>query len=156
MKYGGAVPDPALEITMPSFLDPGCAPPGRHVMTVNVAYVPYSEALDTDRLADTVTRRIDRHAPGFSDSVLAREALGPRDIERCCGMRGGHWHHVDIALDQFFMTRPVPGFAQYRSPVDGLYLCGAGTHPGGGVTGTNGFNAAGEILKDRKRARRAA
>ncbi|MDZ7841845.1 MAG: NAD(P)/FAD-dependent oxidoreductase [Gammaproteobacteria bacterium] len=156
VKYGGAVPDPALEITMPSFLDPGCAPPGRHVMTVNVAYVPYSEALDTDRLADTVTRRIDRHAPGFSDSVLAREALGPRDIERCCGMRGGHWHHVDIALDQFFMTRPVPGFAQYRSPVDGLYLCGAGTHPGGGVTGTNGFNAAGEILKDRKRARRAA
>ncbi len=88
--------------------------------------------------------------------MLAREAWGPRDIEQRFGMRGGHWHHGDIALDQFFMTRPVPGFAQYRTPVEGLYLCGAGAHPGGGVTGTSGFNAAGEILNDRKRGGRTA
>lgn len=156
VKYGEAVPEPALEITVPSLADPGCAPGGRHVMTVNVAYAPYSETFDSARLAETVTAQIERHAPGFADSVLAREAMGPRDIEQQFGMRGGHWHHVDIALDQFFMTRPVPGFAQYRAPVEGLYLCGAGTHPGGGVTGTNGFNAAGEVLKDRKRGRRAA
>jgi phytoene dehydrogenase-like protein len=156
VKYGEAVPEPALEITVPSLTDPGCAPGGRHVMTVNVAYAPYSETFDTARLAETVTAQIERHAPGFPDSVLAVESLGPQDIERHFGMRGGHWHHVDIALDQFFMTRPVPGFAQYRTPVEGLYLCGAGTHPGGGITGTNGFNAAGEVLKDRKRGRRAA
>lgn len=156
VKYGAAVPEPALEITVPSLIDPGCAPAGRHLMSVNVAYAPYVDGLDADALADAVTAQIERHAPGFTESVLAREALAPRDIEHHFGMRGGHWHHADIALDQFFMTRPVPGFAQYRTPVDGLYLCGAGAHPGGGVTGTSGYNAAGEILKDRKRGRLAS
>lgn len=156
VKYGEAVPAPALEITLPTLTDPACAPDGRHVMSVNVAYAAHGESVDTEALAETVTAQIDQHAPGFSDSVLAREAWGPRDIEQRFGMRGGHWHHGDIALDQFFMTRPVPGFAQYRTPVEGLYLCGAGAHPGGGVTGTSGFNAAGEILNDRKRGGRAA
>lgn len=156
VKYGEAVPEPALEITVPSLTSPGWAPEGRHVMSVNVAYTACGDAVDPERLAGTVTAQIERHAPGFTDSVLAREAWGPRDIEQHFGMRGGHWHHVDIALDQFFMTRPVPGFAQYRTPVAGLYLCGAGTHPGGGVTGTSGYNAAGEVLNDRKRAGRAA
>lgn len=155
VKYGEPVPEPALEITVPSLTDPGCAPPGRHVMSVNVAYAAYDEAFDRERLGQTVTAQIERHAPGFSDSVLARDVLSPHDIEQHFGMRGGHWHHADIALDQFFMTRPVPGFAQYRTPVDGLYLCGAGAHPGGGVTGTSGYNAAGEILEDRRRGRRA-
>jgi len=156
VKYGDAVPEPALEITVPSLTDPGCAPAGCHVMSVNVAYAAYDEAFDSEGLGETVTAQIERHAPGFTDSILAREALGPWEIEQRFGMRGGHWHHADIALDQFFMTRPVPGFAQYRTPVDGLYLCGAGTHPGGGVTGTSGYNAAGEVLKDRRRGRRAA
>lgn len=148
VKYGEAAPDPALEITVPSLTDPGCAPDGRHVMSVNVAYAPYSEAMSGEHLANTVTERIEQLAPGFRDSVLARQALGPREIEQRFGMAGGHWHHVDIALDQFFMTRPVPGWAQYRTPIEGLYLCGAGTHPGGGVTGTNGYNAATVMLKD--------
>lgn len=152
VKYGEAVPEPALEITLPSLADPGRAPEGAHVMSVNVAYAPYA-APDPSVLARTVTEQIERHAPGFSASVLACEAWGPREIEQRFGVRGGHWHHGDIALDQFFITRPVPGFAQYRTPVEGLYLCGAGTHPGGGVTGTSGFNAAREILRDRKAGR---
>lgn len=156
VKYGEVVPEPALEITIPSLGDPDCAPGGQHVMSVNVAHAPYSAALDPDALGETVTGLIERHAPGFSDSILARDALGPREIEQRFGIRGGHWHHGDIALDQFFMVRPVPGWAHYRTPVDGLYLCSAGTHPGGGVTGTNGINAAREILRDRKHGRQAA
>ncbi|MGA8259937.1 MAG: NAD(P)/FAD-dependent oxidoreductase, partial [Arenicellales bacterium] len=150
VKYGEAVPAPALEITVPSITDRNCAPAGKHLMSVNVAYAPYADTFDASAMGETVTALIEEHAPGFSDSVLAREAWGPREIEQRFGLRGGHWHHGDIALDQFFMTRPVPGFAQYRAPVKGLYLCGAGTHPGGGVTGTNGFNAAREILRDRR------
>jgi len=154
VKYGEPVPEPALEITLPSLTDPGCAPAGQHVMSVNVAYAPYGG--DASTLGETVTALIERHAPGFADSVIAREAWGPREIEQRFGMRGGHWHHGDIALDQFFLTRPVPGFQQYRTPLDGLYLCGAGAHPGGGVTGTNGINAAREILRDRRHGRKAA
>jgi phytoene dehydrogenase-like protein len=156
VKYGEAVPEPALEITIPSLDDPDRAPAGQHVMSVNVAYAPYGESADPDALGRTATAMIERHAPGFGETVLAREAWGPREIEARFGMRGGHWHHGDIALDQFFMVRPVPGFAQYRSPVDGLYLCGAGTHPGGGVTGTNGINAAHAVLRDRRNGRRVA
>lgn len=154
VKYGETVPEPALEITLPSLTDPGCAPTGRHVLSVNVAYAPYAPEFDAAAMGATVTAQIERYAPGFAASVLACEAWGPREIEQRFGMRGGHWHHGDIALDQFFMLRPVPGFARYRTPIAGLYLCGAGTHPGGGVTGTNGFNAAREILRDR--GRRAA
>ncbi len=156
VKYGEAVPEPALEITIPSLDDPDCAPSGQHVMSVNVAYAPCTESFDPDEMGKTVTAMIERHAPGFADTVLAREAWGPREIETRFGMRGGHWHHGDIALDQFFMVRPVPGFAQYRAPIEGLYLCGAGTHPGGGVTGTNGINAARAVLRDRRNRRRAA
>lgn len=150
VKYGESVPEPALEITMPSLMDPSLAPGGKHVMSVNVAYAPCSTSFDADAMGETVTALIERYASGFSATVLAMQAWGPQEIERRFGMRGGHWHHGDIALDQFFMTRPVPGFAQYRAPVRGLYLCGAGTHPGGGLTGTNGFNAAREILSDRR------
>ncbi|MDZ7787875.1 MAG: NAD(P)/FAD-dependent oxidoreductase [Halofilum sp. (in: g-proteobacteria)] len=156
VKYGEAVPEPALEITIPSLDDPDRAPSGQHVMSVNVAYAPYSDSFDADEMGKTVTAMIERHAPGFAQTVLKREAWGPREIEARFGMRGGHWHHGDIALDQFFMVRPVPGFAQYRAPVEGLYLCGAGTHPGGGVTGTNGINAARAVLRDRRNGRRAA
>lgn len=155
-KYGEAVPEPALEITVPSLADPDSAPAGQHVVSVNVAYAPWGVPPDPAALGATVSALLERHAPGFAESVLATEALGPREIEARFGMRGGHWHHGDIALDQFFMVRPVPGCAQYRTPVDGLYLCGAGTHPGGGVTGSNGINAAREILRDRRRRRQAA
>jgi len=156
VKYGEAVPEPALEITVPSLTQPDRAPAGGHVMSVNVAYAPYSDTLDPGDLGRTVTALIERHAPGFGASVLACDAWGPRQIEERFNVHGGHWHHGDIALDQFFMVRPVPGCAQYRTPVDGLYLCGAGAHPGGGVTGTNGINAAREILRDRRNGRQAA
>lgn len=155
VKYGEEVSEPALEITLPSLSDSGCAPEGKHVMSVNVAYAPYREASAT-RLGDTVIDRIEAYAPGFRDSVLACDACGPADVEARFGARGGHWHHGDIALDQYFMTRPAPGFAQYRTPIDGLYLCGAGTHPGGGVSGINGGNAAREVLRDRKQGRQVA
>lgn len=156
VKYGEEVPEPALEITVPSLGDPDCAPAGQHVVSVNVAYAPWSTDLLPERLGETVTATIERLAPGFTDAILARDALGPREIEQRFGMRGGHWHHADIALDQFLMVRPVPGWPRYRTPIDGLYLCGAGTHPGGGVTGTNGIGAAGEILRDRKHGRQTA
>lgn len=155
VKYREDVNAPALEITVPSFTDTGLAPDGQHVMSVNVAYVPYREDAAQD-LGERVVRQIEAHAPGFAESVVACEAWGPADIEARFGARGGHWHHGDIALDQYFLTRPVPGFNQYRTPVDGLYLCGAGTHPGGGVTGISGSNAAREILQDRKSRRKVA
>lgn len=153
-KYGESPSEPALEITVPSLTEPGFAPSGQHVMSVNVAFAPYDA--DSGNLIRSVTALIERYAPGFSEAVLAAEAFGPHEGERQFGNRGGDWHHGDIALDQFFMVRPVPGFARYRAPVEGLYLCGAGAHPGGGLTGTNGTNAAREILADRKRGRRAA
>ena len=87
------------------------------------------------------------HAPGLRQSVLAAELLTPADIERDFRISGGHWHHAELALDQFLMVRPVPGAAQYRTPLEGLFLCGAGTHPGGGVMGIAGRNAAREVLK---------
>ena len=155
VKYGEDVDEPALEITIPSLTERDCAPEGQHVMSVNVAYVPSREGA-AQGLRERVIRCIEAHAPGFSQSVIAGEAWGPVEIEARFGARGGHWHHGDIALDQFFLTRPVPGFNQYRTPIDGLYLCGAGAHPGGGVTGINGSNAAREILQDRKSRRKTA
>lgn len=154
-KYGQAPPAPALEITVPSLHDDSLAPQGKHVMSVNVAYAPYTDEEDASALQRTVTGLIESYAPGFGDSVLACEAMGPRAIESTFRIAGGHWHHGDIALDQFFMLRPVPGFAQYRLPVSGLYLCGAGAHPGGGMTATAGANAAAQILRDRKHRRRS-
>jgi phytoene dehydrogenase-like protein len=89
---------------------------------------------------------LDSHAPGLRESVRAAELLTPADIEREFRISGGHWHHAELALDQFLMTRPVPGAAQYGTPVEGLFLCGAGTHPGGGVMGVAGRNAARQVL----------
>lgn len=156
VKYGEAVTDPGLEITLPSLANSGYAPEGHHVMSVNVAYAPAALTAESAALADRVTAVLDHHLPGFSDSVVAREALGPREIDAGYGVRGGHWHHGDIALDQFFTLRPVAGFNQYRAPIDGLWLCGAGAHPGGGLTGTSGYNAAQEVLRERKQGRHGA
>lgn len=155
VKYREDVSEPALEITVPSLSCSGLAPEGQHVMSVNVAYVPYREDAAAN-LGTRVIQRIEEHVPGFGATVLACEAWGPTEIEARFGTRGGHWHHGDIALDQYFLTRPVPGFNQHRTPVEGLYLCGAGTHPGGGVTGINGGNAARKILQDRKSGRKVA
>ncbi len=99
------------------------------------------------RLTSLLVDMLEAHAPGLRESVRAAELLTPVDIEREFRISGGHWHHGELALDQFLMVRPVPGAAQYRTPVEGLFLCGAGSHPGGGVMGVAGRNAAREVLK---------
>jgi phytoene dehydrogenase-like protein len=149
-KYGEFSTAPAVEITLPTFNDPTLAPAGKHVLSAVVQYAPYNlkKGWDGERrpFADLVIDTIERHAPGLRDSVTAAQLLAPPDIEREFRITGGHWHHAELALDQFFMMRPVPGAAQYQTPVDGLYLCGAGCHPGGGVMGTAGRNAARRVL----------
>jgi phytoene dehydrogenase-like protein len=149
-KYGEYSSAPALEITVPSLNDPQLAPPGKHVLSAIVQYAPYLlkdgwlEA--RERFADVCVATLERFAPGISRSILGAELLTPVDIEREFRISGGHWHHGELAFDQFFMVRPVPGAAQHRTPLPGLFLCGAGCHPGGGVIGTAGRNAAQQVL----------
>jgi phytoene dehydrogenase-like protein len=150
-KYGEMSEAPALEITVPTINDPSLAPAGQHVLSALVQYAPYKFAAGWDvgkpRLADRAIEAIEAYAPGLRRKIIAVETLTPLDIEAEFGMTGGHWHHGELAFDQFFMVRPVPGAAQYRTPVAGLFLCGAGSHPGGGVMGAAGRNAARQILK---------
>jgi phytoene dehydrogenase-like protein len=152
-KYGEYSAAPTSEITVPSVVDPTLAPPGKHVLSAIVQYVPYKVA--ADGLTELVVDLLERHAPGLRHSVQAAELLTPTDIEREFRISGGHWHHAELALDQFLMVRPVPGAAQYRTPLEGLFLCGAGSHPGGGVMGVAGRNAARQIMKS-ARQREAA
>ena len=149
-KYGECSAAPALEITVPTATDAGLAPPGMHVLSAIVQYAPYEvragwEA-ERGRLTDAVIDLLDHHSPGLRSSVIAGELLTPVDIEREYRVTGGHWHHAELAFDQFFMLRPVPGAAQYRTPLQGLFLCGAGAHPGGGVMGRAGRLAAAQVL----------
>jgi phytoene dehydrogenase-like protein len=150
-KYRDIPEQPALEITLPSINDSALAPAGKHVMSINVMFVPYDLGSDPagarSRLLGNVLSTLDRYAPGIRDRISASELLTPADLEREFGMAGGHWHHGALAFDQFFFTRPVPGAAQYATPLPGLYLCGAGSHPGGGVMGLAGMNAAGVVLE---------
>ena len=149
-KYGEYSIKPVAEITIPSLHDPSLAPPGRHVLSAIVQYAPYqlkagwsvSKAAFTEQLIDLLTV----YAPGIRSQTLHRELLTPVDIESEFRMTGGHWHHGELAMDQFLMLRPVPHSAQYASPVTGLFLCGAGSHPGGGVMGSAGRNAANAVL----------
>ncbi|MCG3145176.1 MAG: Phytoene desaturase (lycopene-forming) [Gammaproteobacteria bacterium] len=149
-KYREYSPAPVMEIVIPTLNDSSLAPPGKHVLSAIVQYAPYDlrsgweQAGEQyrDRLIDTLAQ----HAPDIRDCIIAAQVLTPVDIERRFGMTGGHWHHGELALDQFLMLRPAPGAAQYATPLPGLYLCGAGAHPGGGVMGSVGRNAAGAIL----------
>ncbi len=151
-KYREYSMQPALEITVPTVNDAGLAPPGRHVLSALVQYAPYDLAggWETARQSflQVLLNVLEQHAPGIGGMVRAAELLTPVDIEREFRISGGHWHHAELALDQFFILRPVPGATQYGAPVDGLYLCGAGCHPGGGVMGTAGRNAARQILEN--------
>ena len=151
-KYGECSTEPVIEMTFPSVHDESLAPAGKHVMSAVVQYAPY--ALDggwTDAarqsFLDTVMATIARYAPDIEQRVAASELLTPADIEEQFHITGGHWHHGELTLDQFLFVRPVSGAAQYTMPLDGLYLCGAGTHPGGGVSGAAGRNAARVILQ---------
>ena len=147
---------PIVEMLIPSTLDDTLAPEGRHVASLFCQHVapelPDGESWDDhrDEVADLMIETVDRAAPGFKASVLGRMALTPLDLERKFGLIGGDIMHGALALDQVFSARPVLGHADYRAPVKGLYMCGSGTHPGGGVTGAPGHNAALEILSDFK------
>jgi phytoene dehydrogenase-like protein len=152
-KYGELPERPWLEVTIPTLTDPSLAPPGKHVMSVYVQHTPYKlRAGDWDsrreELGDSVLRLLDEYAPGLSSLVVGRQVLTPLDLERSYGLTGGHPSHGEPSLNQLFTMRPALGWARYRARVPGLYLCGAGAHPGGGVTGAPGANAAREILKD--------
>jgi phytoene dehydrogenase-like protein len=152
-KYGGISRSPWLDVTLPSLADPSLAPAGQHVMSVHVQYTPYrlrdgDWRARRDELGDLVLRTLEAYAPGITRHVVHRQVLTPLDLEETYGLTGGHPFHGEHALDQLFVTRPLLGWGRYRGPVAGLYLCGAGTHPGGGVTGAPGANAAREILKD--------
>jgi phytoene dehydrogenase-like protein len=157
-KHGRASSEPYVDCVVPTHLDPGLAPEGRHVLTAFVQYAPYrlaegSWSEERERLADRVTDAIDEFAPGFKRSVLARDILSPVDLESRFGLTEGNIFHGDLNLGQLFLGRPMPGWSRYRTPVRGLYLCGAGTHPGGGVTGAPGWNAANQVLADWKSRR---
>ena len=150
-KYGEFSAAPVMEVTLPTANDPALAPAGQHVLSAIVQYAPYAlkEGWQNgrQRFMNAALDELERYAPGLRASIVAAELLTPVDMEQQFGMTGGHWHHGDLAFDQFLMVRPVPGAAQYRTPVDGLFLCGAGCHPGGGVMGIAGRNAAQEVLK---------
>ena len=151
-KYGECPPAPCIEITLPTLHDAQLAPAGAHVLSAVVQYVPYAVRGGWDQARDAllagVIECIEEYAPGLRHTIVAAELLTPPDIERQFRISGGHWHHGELALDQFFMVRPVPGAAQYSTPLAGLYLCGAGSHPGGGVMGMAGRNAARRILAE--------
>ncbi len=145
-----------VDCVVASNVDDGLAPPGRHIMTCFVQYVPYALRQGSwdehrDLLVERVVGTIGRHAPNVPRSIEALHLLTPLDLERTYGLTEGNIFHGDLALEQLFFMRPVPGWARYRTPVRGLYLCGAGSHPGGGVTGAPGYNAAHQILRDRRR-----
>jgi phytoene dehydrogenase-like protein len=155
-KYGGIGDELLLEATIPTLSDPTLAPEGRHVMSVVVQWTPHrlSEgdwSVERDRLADLVVKTLEQHAPGLSNLVTARQVITPVDLENDLGLTGGHVYHAEPGLDQFFAWRPLLGHARYRFGIPGLYLCGSGAHPGGGVTGAPGANAAREILVDLRR-----
>jgi phytoene dehydrogenase-like protein len=148
--------EPILEATIPSAVDPSVAPPGSHLMSMFVQYAPYRLAEGSwddhkEDFADRCVALFDGYAPGFARSVLHREVLSPLDLERRFGLTGGNIFQGAMPLSQLFFMRPVPGYADYRTPLPGLYLCGAATHPGGGVMGACGYNAAREVLRDARR-----
>jgi phytoene dehydrogenase-like protein len=150
-KYGEFSTQPILEIHVPTVTDPALAPAGKHVLSAIVQYAPHDLAggweVARPRFIEILTDTLAQHAPGLKAQILGAELLTPPDLEREFHMSGGHWHHGELAFDQFLMVRPVPGAAQHRTPLDGLYLCGAGCHPGGGIMGTAGRNAARQVLK---------
>ncbi len=152
-KYGRFSKRPFLEITIPSLADPSVAPAGKHVMSVWMQYAPYHLRggdwnARRDALGDTVVNVIEEYAPGFKNSILHRQVLTPLDLEQIFGVTEGHIYHAELALDQIFFMRPLPGWARYHTPIDNLFLCGSGAHPGGGITGLPGYYAAKTILKN--------
>jgi len=146
-----------LEVTFPSFRDSSLAPSGKHVLSAIVQYAPYKlkggwTDATRDEFMQVAIEKLAEYAPDLPQRVTASELLTPADIEKEFRITGGHWHHGELTLDQFLFVRPVGGAAQYAMPLDGLYLCGAGAHPGGGISGAAGRNAARVILSREKAA----
>jgi len=149
-KYGEFSAQPVFEITIPSIHDSSLAPPGQHVLSAVVQYAPrdLKDGWKGGKAAFTevVMSTLEQYAPDIRSKAVMAELLTPEDMEQQFRINGGHWHHAEMAMDQFFMVRPVPYAAQYHTPVNDLYLCGAGSHPGGGVMGSAGRNAARTII----------
>lgn len=154
--------EPVVEMLIPSIIDPSLAPEGKHVASLFVQYVApqlpvgrsWQDPSEKEAFADLVIETVTRHAPNFRSAVVARQVLSPLDLERRFGLPDGDIFHGQLTLDQLYSARPVLGHADYRMPIPGLYLCGSGGHPGGGVTGVPGHNAAREIIRDLRRGRR--
>lgn len=151
-KYGDFSANPILDITIPTLLDPDLAPPGKHIMSITMQYAPFNLAHDNwpdakERLGDTIIKTISNYAPGLPDLINDRHILTPLDWQQDYGLTEGSIHHGQMSLDQLLIMRPVPAWSRYQTPIDNLFLCGAGTHPGGGVTGAPGYNAAREVIK---------
>ncbi|HUO25189.1 MAG TPA: NAD(P)/FAD-dependent oxidoreductase [Candidatus Aquilonibacter sp.] len=157
-KFGEIPEELWVDCVVSSNADDSLAPAGKHILTCFVQYVPYRlrEGNWDDKrelLGDRVVRKIAEYAPNVPNAMIARQVLTPLDLERTYGLTEGNIFHGDLRLEQLFFMRPIPGWAQYRTPIDGLYLCGAGAHPGGGVTGAPGRNAAQQVLRDWKTGR---
>jgi phytoene dehydrogenase-like protein len=155
-KYGSYSRRPYMDIVIPSLTDPSVAPPGKHVMSCFVQYAPYHLKEGTwdekrEAFGDTVIDTLAEYAPNIRDIILHRQVLTPLDIERRFGLSEGNIFQGELSLEQLFFLRPVPGWAQYRTPVRNLYMCGSATHPGGGIMGAPGLNAAKTILGEGKR-----
>ncbi len=152
-KYGEFSRQPWMEVMIPSVADASLAPPGKHVMSICVQYAPYKLKsgdwnAQREALGDAVVKTLSAYAPNLPDLILDGVVITPQNLEDTYALTGGHIYHGELALDQLFTMRPLLGWARYRTPIKGLYLCGSGTHPGSGLTGASGANAAREILKD--------
>jgi phytoene dehydrogenase-like protein len=151
-KYGRFSPDPWIEFTIPSLTDPSLAPPGAHVLSAYAQFAPYALRdgnwdASRDALGAAVVKKLSEYAPGLSELIVNGQVLTPLDLERGWGLTGGHIFHGELSLDQFYTMRPLLGFGQYQTPIKGLFLCGSGSHPGTGLTGGSGMNAAREITR---------
>ncbi len=157
-KYGHFSRRPYIDMVIPSLTDPSVAPPGKHVVSCFVQYAPY-HLKDSDwdkekeKFGDTVVDTIAEHAPNFKNIIRHRQVVTPLDLEREWGLSEGNIFQGELTLEQLFFLRPAPGWAQYRTPIKSLYMCGSATHPGGGIMGANGKNAAEKLLQDWKRGR---
>ena len=151
-KYGEYSNAPVMELLIPSVKNPEMAPEGCHVLSAHVMYIPrnlkngWTEE-DREMLYKTLIHTIEQYAPGISEQIVYGEVLTPEDLEKSFNVTGGHWHHAELSMDQMLMMRPTYEAAQYSTPIKNLYLCGAGSHPGGGLMGGPGHNAAKEILR---------
>ncbi len=153
-KYGEFSREPYLDVVIPSMIDPGMAPPGKHVMSCFVQYAPYHlnggwNDARREAFGDAVVNTLARYAPNLKSAIIGRQVLTPADIERITGLSEGNIFQGELALHQLFFLRPLPSWARYRTPIRGYWQCGAGTHPGGGIMGASGRLAALEILKGR-------